>query len=68
MAEKTGAGEGPKEIVLALNSKTSFDRLVKVLERVLVIDKDIFGPRGCNPCLSGIDRIVIENPALQKIR
>jgi hypothetical protein len=67
MARKLSAAEGPKELVISLTSKTSFADLVKVLERTLVIDKEIF-PRGCNPCLSGIDRIVLEDPALRKIR
>jgi hypothetical protein len=38
---------------------TSFDAIAKELGRRLVIDKGIFGPRGCAPCHSGLDFIII---------
>jgi len=59
--------QGVKGMVLALNNTTEFKDVVKVLERVLTIP-DLPGIKGCAPCLSGLDRIVIENPVLPAIR
>jgi hypothetical protein len=53
---------GIRQLVLALDSKTDFKQIVGVLERVLTI-KDLPGIHGCAPCLSGIDRLVIEDLA-----
>lgn len=54
---------GVREIRLALDSKAEFKEIVGVLERVLTI-KDLPGIRGCAPCLSGLDRLVIEDFAV----
>ena len=51
---------GVRQLVLALDSRTDFKQIVGVLERVLII-KDLPGIHGCAPCLSGIDRLVIED-------
>lgn len=51
---------GVRELRLALDSKTDFKEIVGVLERVLTI-KDLPGIRGCAPCLSGLDKLVIED-------
>ena len=60
MSELKRREPGVRQLVLALDSKTEFKQIVGVLERVLTI-KDIPGIRGCSPCLSGIDKIVIED-------
>jgi hypothetical protein len=73
MAEKQASvnaaagSQGTKEIRLALNSHTDFDTLVKVLREVLVVP-ELPGIRGCRPCLSGLDRFIIEDPAMRNIR
>lgn len=51
---------GLREMRLALDSKTDFKQIVGVLERVLTI-KDVPGIRGCAPCLSGLEKLVIED-------
>jgi hypothetical protein len=49
-----------REMVLAVDSGTNFKDLVGVLERVLTI-KDLPGIHGCAPCLSGLDKLVIQD-------
>ena len=51
---------GLREIRLAVDSRTDFKEIVGVLERVLTI-KDLPGIRGCAPCLSGLEKLVIED-------
>jgi hypothetical protein len=65
MSELKRKEPGVRHLVLALDSKTDFKQIVGVLERVLTI-KDIPGIRGCAPCLSGIDRVVIEDLAVNQ--
>jgi hypothetical protein len=62
MSELKRREPGVRQLVLALDSKTDFKQIVNVLERTLTF-KDIPGIHGCAPCLSGIDRIVIEDLA-----
>jgi hypothetical protein len=59
--------QGVKQVVLALNENTSFKDLTHILERVLTVP-ELPGIKGCAPCLSGLDRLVIENPVLPAIR
>jgi hypothetical protein len=59
--------QGIKQIHLAINSNTSFDALVKVLREVLTVP-ELPGIKGCRPCLSGLDRFIIEDPAINRIR
>ncbi len=55
---------GVAQIQLALDPSLPFDQLVKVLERVLTLPElPDFG--GCSPCMSGLDRFVIHNPAFR---
>lgn len=54
---------GTKEIRIALAADTDFDSIVKYLRQTLVVP-EIPGIAGCDPCRSGIDRIVIEDPLL----
>lgn len=64
MPELKRKGEGGvRELRLALDSKTDFKELVGVLEKVLTI-QDLPGVRGCAPCLSGLEKLVIEDLAI----
>jgi hypothetical protein len=59
--------QGVKHLTLALNDNTSFKDLTHILERVLTVP-ELPGIKGCAPCLSGLDRLVIENPLINQIR
>jgi hypothetical protein len=58
---------GHKEIVVALRPNAKFASIVKSLETVLTLP-ELEGFKGCRPCLSGLDRLVIEANILQRIR
>jgi hypothetical protein len=49
-----------REIRLALSSDMPFDKIVDVLKQTLTIP-ELPGLKGCRPCLSGLDRFVIED-------
>jgi len=55
------------ELHLALASNTSFDDIVKVLRQTLTIP-ELPGFRGCRPCLSGLDRFLIEDVVIRGMR
>lgn len=60
-------------ISVSVSGTTSFDALAKELGRRLVIDKEFFRPRGCAPCHSGLDFILIGddrviNPVLEQLQ
>jgi hypothetical protein len=67
MATRKSAMTGTREIRVAVAPQTDFGALVKALEKVLVVPR-MPGVRGCNPCLSGLDRFVIENSMFQQMR
>ena len=52
-----------RQVNLQIAADTSFKDLIKQLEIVLTLPKDI-APRGCAPCLSGLDRFVLESKVL----
>jgi len=56
--------EGVKEIRLSMTATSSFDSIVKTLKEVLTLP-EIGNFRGCRPCLSGLDRIILEDPAFR---
>jgi hypothetical protein len=58
---------GISEMRLALAPDTSFKDIVAVLEKTLTIP-ELPGIRGCRPCLSGLDRFVIEDLVMRGIR
>ncbi|MEA2563374.1 MAG: hypothetical protein QOH06_4878 [Acidobacteriota bacterium] len=61
MPELKRKGEaGVRELRLALDSRTDFKEVVGILERVLTI-KDLPGIKGCAPCLSGLEKLVIQD-------
>lgn len=55
------------ELHLALKSNTSFDDLVKTLRVTLTIP-ELPGFKGCRPCLSGLDRFLIEDIVTRGMR
>jgi hypothetical protein len=57
--------QGTKEIRVAVAPNGGFDALVKVLRETLVVP-EVPGFRGCRPCLSGLDRFIIEDPAFRQ--
>jgi hypothetical protein len=48
-----------RELNLALPSNAKFDAIVSQLKLVLTLPKGING--GCDPCLSGLDKISVIN-------
>ena len=55
-----------REISIAVGNQ-SFDEIVEILRRVWVVP-ELPGIKGCDPCRSGLDRLVIEDPALRFMR
>jgi hypothetical protein len=43
-----------------------FDQIVEILRKVWVVP-ELPGIKGCDPCRSGLDRFVIEDPAFRKV-
>jgi hypothetical protein len=54
---------GVREIKLALEPDMPFDRVVEVLKDALTLRL----PKGCAPCLSGLDRLVVNNVIFEAI-
>lgn len=67
MAKAKAVGPRVSRMNLAIDSNTPFKEIVKQLEVVLTLPEGI-APRGCDPCLSGLDRLVLESQILNKIR
>jgi hypothetical protein len=55
------------EMKVALTSSSSFDDLVAALKITLTVP-ELPGFKGCRPCLSGLDRVVIEDLAMRGMR
>jgi hypothetical protein len=55
-----------REISLAVPN-ASFDEIVDILRKVWVVP-ELPGIKGCDPCRSGLDRLVIEDPAIRQLR
>ena len=53
-----------REISLAVEN-VNFDEIVEILRKVWTVP-ELPGIKGCDPCRSGLDRFVIEDPAFQK--
>ena len=58
---------GTKELVIALESETDFESIVEYLKTTLVVPEQP-GITGCHPCLSGLDRILIQNTVIDQLR
>jgi hypothetical protein len=52
-----------RQVNLQIAADMPFKELVKNLEIALTLPKEI-APRGCAPCLSGIDRFVLDSKVL----
>ena len=52
---------GLREIHLAIDD-VDFDTIVESLRKVLTLP-ELPGFKGCDPCRSGLDRIILEDPA-----
>ena len=57
-----------KTLTIEVAGGASIDTVVKELNRRLVIDPGIIGPKGCAPCHSGLDMVIIKNKAINVIR
>ncbi len=68
MIEKVKRAEriGTRELVISLKADTKFENIVRYLEKTLVIP-EIPGVGGCDPCLSGFDRLVIEDSIINQL-
>jgi hypothetical protein len=44
-----------------------FDEIVAVLKQTLTVP-ELPGVRGCRPCLSGLDRFIIQDLAMRGVR
>jgi hypothetical protein len=55
------------EVRLALEPDMPFDDIVATLKETLTVP-ELPGIRGCRPCLSGLDRFIIEDIALRGAR
>ena len=55
------------EVHLSLQSDMPFDQIVAILKETLTVP-ELPGIRGCRPCLSGLDRFIIEDIAMREIR
>jgi hypothetical protein len=64
MAEGKREGAQVREITLAVGN-VEFDEIVDILRKVWTVP-ELPGIRGCDPCRSGLDRFVIEDPAYGK--
>lgn len=55
-----------RKVELQIAADTPFKELVKHLEIVLTLPKEI-APRGCAPCLSGLDKFVFDSQVLNRL-
>ncbi len=55
------------EVRLSLQSDMPFEKIVTILKETLTVP-ELPGIRGCRPCLSGLDRFIIEDIAMREIR
>ena len=67
MARQTKQKAAVSEIRLALKPDMPFDQIVAVLKETLTVP-ELPGIRGCRPCLSGLDRFIIEDIAMRGMR
>jgi len=55
------------EVRLSVNSSMPFEDLVALLKTTLTVP-ELPNFKGCRPCLSGLDRFVIEDIAMKGMR
>lgn len=61
------ARPGVRSMTVAVSATTSFKDLVKILEKTLTVP-ELPGVRGCAPCLSGLDRVLLQDELLSTLR
>lgn len=61
--ELSEARPGTREIKFAVAPNADFDSIVRALKATLVVP-ELPGVRGCAPCLSGLDRLVLQSAIL----
>jgi hypothetical protein len=54
---------GPKELTIALEADQSFDEMVESLREALTL-REFPGFSGCEPCRSGIERLLLTSRIL----
>jgi len=57
---------GTRNLEIVLDPQASFETIVGVLKQTLVVP-ELPGVRGCLPCLSGLDRLVIESTVIDQL-
>lgn len=63
--QKPGIGE----MTLVIKDGAEFDDIVSSLKEMLTINKPgLRGPKACAPCLSGLDRLVVESDIFRQMR
>jgi hypothetical protein len=55
------------ELRVSVQANMPFDQLVAVLKETLTIP-ELPGVRGCRPCLSGLDKFILEDIAMRGVR
>jgi hypothetical protein len=60
MAKAKRAKVAVTELRLAIAPDTPFEEIVAVLKQTLTVP-ELPGFRGCRPCLSGLDRFIVED-------
>ena len=55
------------ELRLSVNPQMPFEDLVALLKETLTVP-ELPGLKGCRPCLSGLDRFIIEDIAMKGMR
>ena len=67
MATRRTKKAAMSEMRVSIDSQLPFDQIVAVLKVVLTVP-ELPGVRGCRPCLSGLDRFIIEDIVMKGIR
>ncbi|WP_417373499.1 hypothetical protein [Glutamicibacter protophormiae] len=55
---------GIRELRIALEPDMEFDKIVDTLKEALTLNF----PRGCAPCLSGLDRLAIDSVIFERLQ
>jgi hypothetical protein len=63
MARQVKRAAAVRELRVAVPD-VGFEQIVQILKKVWTVPR-VPGIRGCDPCRSGLDRLVIEDPAFR---
>lgn len=67
MATRRTKKAAMSEMRVSIDSQLPFDQIVALLKVVLTVP-ELPGVRGCRPCLSGLDRFIIEDIVMKGMR